>query len=264
MQSQEMEKAPARTMHVRGVLFGLECMFRRLHAGAVMRLAALRSHPLRVTCKPALVVAPHQDDETFGCGGLIAMKRLAGVPVHVVFLTDGRQSHANHAHLQRDDLCDVRRQEALAATRVLGIEPDHVHFLSYPDGRLHELPDETRQALINDLVALIERTRPGEIYFPHRKDRHLDHEAAFELVRDAAARAGTDAELMQYSIWMPWRSPLGWKMRLRDLAGAHRLEIQPVTARKQQAIAAYRSQIDVLPWGFIRRFSEPYEVFFKL
>lgn len=228
-----------------------------------MRWAALRSRQLRVSCRPALVIAPHQDDETFGCGGLIAMKRLAGVPVQIVFLTDGRQSHANHAHLERGDLTDVRRREALAATRVLGIDAGDVHFLPYPDGRLHDLPGVMREALTADLVRLIRAAEPGEIYVPHRHDRHLDHEAAYELVRAAIARAGTTADLLQYSIWMPWRSLMGWKMRLCDLAGAHRLEIQPVCLRKQQAMAAYRSQLDVLPWGFVRRFSQPYEVFFK-
>ena len=39
--------------------------------------------------KRVLVVAPHQDDETLGCGGLIARKRYEGLPVHVVFITDG-------------------------------------------------------------------------------------------------------------------------------------------------------------------------------
>ncbi len=35
--------------------------------------------------------SPHQDDEAFGCGGMIALKSEQGIPVVVVFLTDGHQ-----------------------------------------------------------------------------------------------------------------------------------------------------------------------------
>jgi hypothetical protein len=36
-----------------------------------------------------LVIAPHPDDETLGCGGAIATWTTAGVQPDIVFLTDG-------------------------------------------------------------------------------------------------------------------------------------------------------------------------------
>ena len=37
-----------------------------------------------------MVLAPHMDDETIGCGGTLARHVRAGASVTVVFLTDGR------------------------------------------------------------------------------------------------------------------------------------------------------------------------------
>ena len=44
---------------------------------------------------PMLILAPHPDDETLGCGGLIAAASAAGHPPFVLVLTDGTGSHPN-------------------------------------------------------------------------------------------------------------------------------------------------------------------------
>lgn len=44
---------------------------------------------ITATHHPSVIVFPHQDDETFGCRGLIALKRQLGVRVAVVVLTAG-------------------------------------------------------------------------------------------------------------------------------------------------------------------------------
>ncbi|MEO1183999.1 MAG: PIG-L family deacetylase, partial [Cyanobacteria bacterium J06636_27] len=51
-------------------------------------LLHLKSKPIEANKKSALVFSPHQDDETIGCGGMIALKRSQAIPVKVVFLTD--------------------------------------------------------------------------------------------------------------------------------------------------------------------------------
>jgi hypothetical protein len=45
--------------------------------------------------KPAIIFAPHQDDETLGCGGTIIRKKQAGANLQIVFMTDGCRSHAH-------------------------------------------------------------------------------------------------------------------------------------------------------------------------
>ena len=55
-----------------------------------------------------VVVAPHPDDESLGCGGLIAAARASGRPVHLVVVSDRCGSHTQsrlHEHLH-DMACD--------------------------------------------------------------------------------------------------------------------------------------------------------------
>lgn len=247
------------------VAFRLDCHARELHARWVVHaVASFSSRTLAPTARPAIVFAPHQDDETLGCGGMIAQKRQAGARVTLVFLTDGRQSHEGHDDKLVDDLASVRRSEALAAAKILGIGPEDVIFLSYPDGGLTTLAANLQKQLVDELSALITKVGAREVYCPHRSDRHLDHEACFRYVQQAVVQSGADAELLQYSIWMPWRSPLLWRMKLRDLSNGYRLAIDRFVATKLRAINAYQTQLAVLPHGFLRRFGCPYEVYFKV
>ncbi|MCC6422623.1 MAG: PIG-L family deacetylase [Phycisphaerales bacterium] len=245
----------------------LGAKIRRLHADSLCRwVADVCSKPYAMSPHPVLVIAPHQDDETLGCGGLIAMKRDLGVPVSVIFLTDGSNSHSDRPDLgafTSDQLINTRQHEAVRALEILGLPRSDIHFLNAPDGKLDELTGLDKQTLVDRLAAIMSRHKTLEVYVPHRKDRHKDHEAVWDLVHDALAQADVEHELYQYLIWMPWRSPIFWKCAPSDLRGALCLEINGVLDRKIRAIDAYRSQHSVLPPGFLGRFHEPYEVFFR-
>src|SRR4030065_330273 len=58
-----------------------------------MLYAGLRNETEERLKSSAVIFAPHQDDETLGCGGTIMLKRKAGTPVACVFMTDGSTSH---------------------------------------------------------------------------------------------------------------------------------------------------------------------------
>lgn len=221
--------------------------------------------------KSALVFAPHQDDETLGCGGIIALKREQNVPVKVVFVTDGGSSHPGHRNITRSEIVQIRKQEALTALNILGVESGDVHFLNKYDGRLHRMTEAERQQTIEEMAQLLRVFQPKEVYVTHNKDRSRDHEVTYELVVAAIAAAGVKVDLWQYAIWLLWNSLLFRDLKLEELAGAHRLTIQTVQSKKKQAIETYRSQylpIDaessaLLPPGFLWRFFLPHEVFFK-
>ena len=83
---------------------------------------------------PALVAAPHPDDETLGCGGLLLARHARGVPASVVFLTDGAGSHQGGS--SGPGLAERRKAEGAEACRRLGAAPPE--FLNFPDGALHE------------------------------------------------------------------------------------------------------------------------------
>lgn len=102
-----------------------------------------------------LVIAPHMDDESLGCGGLLA--KYPG-ECHVLVATDGDQT---------------RRSEHAAAMEILGGVPTST--LGFEDG-------STQHAMV-DLVAAIDEVmakyEPDEVYLPF-PSLHQDHIAVYE------------------------------------------------------------------------------------
>jgi LmbE family N-acetylglucosaminyl deacetylase len=236
---------------------------RKLFSQAVFRGVMLRSKPMKLSGKSAIVFAPHQDDETFGCGGLIALKRERGIPVRVVILTDGAACFGDAARdAAGERITQLRNGEVAAATATLGVPVEDLEFLSYPDGGLNSLSDADRAQAIDRIVTLLRTFRPEEVYVTHRHDHHKDHEAAFRMVTDAVLRSGLTVDLLQYPIWLVWFSGLGRRLRWRDLAGALVLPIHGVSQRKREAMTAFRSQLETLPSGSVERFYWHYELFF--
>lgn len=234
-----------------------------IHSYLLVRWILFRgSKPLAFSQKSAMVFAPHQDDETFGCGGMIAKKREQGISVEVVFLTDGQGGGSSNAE-SKHEIVQIRKQEAIKALKILGVETSNIHFLDKQDGRLLNLGNEEKQQTISQIAKLIESYYPGEIYVPHKKDCHRDHEAAYELVKAAISKAGIQVDLIQYPVWLFWRAPLFIMLKMQDIAAAYCLSIASVQDKKNRAIAAYTSQLNGLPRGFVKRFLGAYEIFFK-
>src|SRR4051812_24596047 len=75
-----------------------------------------------------VVIAPHPDDESIGCGGAILSHTGRGDRVHVVFLTSGE---LGLKHLKVEEAWNIRESEARAAAGILGIS--QLTFLRQPD-----------------------------------------------------------------------------------------------------------------------------------
>ncbi len=237
--------------------------FQNLHSTLLSKwIVSLGSQPLEFNHKSAMVFSPHQDDETLGCGGMIALKREQGIRVAVTFLTDGRGNSGIKPRSQQETI-QIRKQEAVTALKILGVNTTDIHFLEQPDGTLQSLLKEERKQLVDKLAELIITYQPQEVYVPHRKDCHRDHEATYELVKAAMVQARVKVDLLQYPIWLMWRAPLFIILKLADISPAYRLSIQGVQDKKYRAISSYKSQIESLPPNFVKQFLEANEVFFK-
>jgi LmbE family N-acetylglucosaminyl deacetylase len=101
------------------------------------------------------------------------------------------------------------------------------------------------------------------MFINHPRDRHPDHEACYQIVDRGVREAGLPLEVYQYPIWLLWKGPLRLSGRPRELRGAFRLDVRAVQDRKDRAINVYRSQLPVLPTGFVDQFTQGYEVFFQ-
>jgi N-acetylglucosamine malate deacetylase 1 len=233
-------------------------------------LVHLASQPHALSHQSAMVVAPHHDAEVLGCGGLIALKRRAGVSVQIVFVTDGAASQ-NPLAAGDVQLAATRRLEALKAADILGVPASDVHFLDRPDGHLRQLAPDDRQATVAELAQLLATHQPQELYVPHRHDRTEDHEASYDLVMAALRASPCEAEVFQYAVWMLWSSLVFRDYPRAELQGARRLRIHAVRDQKTLALQAHRSQwqprdqglAPVLEPQFLSRFCLPNEVFFR-
>jgi LmbE family N-acetylglucosaminyl deacetylase len=245
---------------------------RRLHAvlRAALHLRSRRYAPPPGYDPVTLVIAPHEDDDVLGCGGLMARKRLEGLRVHVAYLTDGSGSHPGHPVLTPEQLAGLRQTEARAALRLLGVDSAEVTFLGVRDGMLDCLTPAQAGALCARLTELIGRVRPDEILLPCRRDGSTEHEAAFRLVQASLAGTGLAPRLLEYVVWA-WWSPRLLARRLLTSRRVWRLDFSGYEQIKRAALLQHRSQLEPTPpWArpvlspaFSSFFLRPVEYYFQ-
>jgi len=171
-----------------------------------------------------LVIAPHPDDETIGCGGALCLHQQRGDRAVVAFLTSGE---LGLKHLAREKAWGVREKEAKAAAKLLGLA--RIHFLRQPDWMLGDHIKAAAQALRPVLLA----EKPQLIYTPHEAEWHPDHRAALPILRFALRGwRGALPDLRTYEVWTP--------MAAHD----HVEDISLAMPRKLKALRAHRSQLN--------------------
>ncbi len=240
-----------------------------MNAGeALLRMATLPFAGLDTILggRNPLVLAPHPDDESLGCGGLLAECVANGAHPHVLVLTDGAGSHPNSLKYPAARLRALREQETLAAVRRLGLARDQVGFLGLRDTAAPREGPAFDDAVDAILLAMQNR-RCGVLAAPWRHDPHCDHLAAHLMAAAAARRAGVPH--LAYPVW-GWTLPPHVSLNGPEPAG-WRLDIARHLPAKHLAVAAHASQYSDLiqddPAGFrlpaalLLRFQQPYEVF---
>ena len=190
---------------------------------------------------PVLVVAPHPDDETLGCGRLIAALCARGIDVDVLWLTDGEASHAEYPGGPAA-LGATRRSEARAAAATLGVVPAGMHHLGAPDGKLPHLPAAQRDAVIAGIAGLVAALKPGTVLVTSALDGSTEHAAAHALVVEALRLAGHQARLRTYLVWAYWNVRSLSRVALRPSAPVYFAATPAATAARQRAVLAHHSQ----------------------
>jgi LmbE family N-acetylglucosaminyl deacetylase len=171
-----------------------------------------------------LILAPHPDDETIGAGGIIQKAEELGLPVKVVYLTNGDANQWSFLLYRKrpevgakavESMGEVRHGEAISATHLLGLQRDQLVFLGYPDfGNLRiwdshwrdlppyralltgatavPYPDAYRpgaayrgEEILGDIRSIISDFKPTKIFLPHPADQNPDHLALYLFTRVA-------------------------------------------------------------------------------
>jgi LmbE family N-acetylglucosaminyl deacetylase len=212
------------------------------------------------------ILSPHPDDESLGCGGLIAACCAAGQAPIVAMLTDGAASHPDSFEFPPERLISLRQQEALAAVQCLGLPPENLVFLGYPDSALPSSGLEFAEAVAR-MAAIAVAQNCTAIVSPWVWDPHADHAAGAMMGQALASRLALP--LFEYPVW-GWLLAWDKEMAVGEITG-FRLDISEFLAAKQAAIAAHRSQYGgvvtdsprgfTLPEELLAMFQRPYEVF---
>ena len=208
-----------------------------------------------------VALAPHPDDETLACGGLIHSHVSAGGACLVVAATDGEASHGAGAIEQMQALAARRRREQLASAAALGLAQADVLRLGLPDGALGgHIPELERR-----LDAVL---RPRDVLLTTwMLDGHPDHEACGSAAASVAMRRMTP--LLQAPVWA-WHWAAVADRRL-PWARLRRLRLTPeVSAAKLRALACHDSQLQprgehigpVLELPILERAARPCEYYF--
>ncbi len=174
--------------------------------------------------RSVLVLAPHPDDEVFGCGGCAALYARAGVAVQPHILTDGG-GHLSGA--QRDAAVALRRAESTRAAQVLGTAAPT--FGTWQDRQLGAADD-----LSGHLGELIRASAADVVLAPSPWEVHPDHRAAawaaLRAVNALYLANGAAPVLAFYEVGAPLRPN-------------HLVDISTVAGIKRQAMATFESQL---------------------
>jgi LmbE family N-acetylglucosaminyl deacetylase len=166
-----------------------------------------------------LVLAPHPDDEVLATGGLIQQALAKGLPVEVVFLTNGDNNEFAFLFFSKAFTLDAhsavyagqtRAFEAMSAGRALGLTVGDETFLGYPDFGTLEIwqnrwgdseafrsmfseqnlvpywfartPDAPYkgESILTDLSEIVADFKPTKVFVSHPADTNPDH-VAYDL-----------------------------------------------------------------------------------
>lgn len=148
-----------------------------------------------------LIVAPHQDDETIGCGGIIQKYLQVGSSVRVIFSTRMEKVHKKYNKSNKEYIeytGDSRTLEMLEALKVLGIDEKNVDYLY--DYKYHSKLDQIScEKRLDKLEKEIEQFKPTVIFFP-AVSSNQDHEEMHRTVMSAIRPHFYNGNVIEYEI----------------------------------------------------------------
>lgn len=166
-----------------------------------------------------LIVAPHPDDETLGCGGLLLK---SGSKCDVLLITDGRQGFFESCSVtDPEKVALIRKKEFLSVMDCFGVNGI----------RCLDLPNENLQPSIK-VIRRFNLRKYTKIFIPGRKDHHQEHIIVNRVLRQMIVAQWCKAQVFEYEVWTPLQNPNCI------------FDISDVMEQKIEALSIYKSQME--------------------
>lgn len=123
-----------------------------------------------------LVVAPHPDDETLGCGGTLLHHKSRGDEIHWLIATTATEDSG----YSPDEILE-RSGHVRAVADAYGYSS--VHHLDFTTTTLDTVP---LAQIVQRVGCVIRETRPEVVYVPFPGDIHSDHRVVFDAASSCA------------------------------------------------------------------------------
>lgn len=163
-----------------------------------------------------LVIAPHPDDETLGCGGTLAqLAPFAEITVLLVTNGDGAGDLPAGAS-------NTRKAEMAEALKLLGVNRPLTCF-DEPDGRFSDSPAYRKR-----LAELLAQVKPNWVFVPWLHDSHSDHSRVARASCAVLAHSKVVEKVLFYEIWTP-------------VPATHVVDITSTALVKRQALLCHRT-----------------------
>lgn len=175
-----------------------------------------------------LIIAPHPDDESIACAGVIRYCSENNISVKIVVLTDGSLRGSTV----------TRHDETVAAMKFLGVKEENILFLGYKDSTLPSLLNKnwdmnnpynisgttnngnysffyqenatySGEQLYANLAEIVNKFQPTIIFYPDSEDEQIDHWASNAFIEYVTAKTGYTGKKYTYIVHDPpnWPNP---------------------------------------------------------
>jgi len=169
------------------------------------------------------ILAPHPDDEVFGCGGAALSYASQNAQVYVTVVSSGTGYAQAH---DAAEIQNAREAETNAALKLMQLSP--AQFMRLPDRGLGQCADLPRK-----LFKALQQQHFEAVLTPSLDEVHPDHlavtRALFAALEQLKAEGGTLPWVLQYEVGAPLKPNL-------------LLDLTALWPRKLQAMQCYKSQ----------------------
>ncbi len=183
-----------------------------------------------------LVIAPHADDETLGCGGTLLRHIAEGDRVFWAIVTTPQEQAGFSLSMVKE-----KKRQIDVVAKLYGFAG--VFPIGLAATELLEIP---RRETVQEIKTVIDAVTPEIVYIPSRFDAHTDHQVVFDATVAASKwfRSPSIRELLCYETLSETNFSLGGSAFNPNLF----LDISPYLKLKQEILGNYVTEISEHPF----------------